>query len=76
MQQYCLRPVLTFFEGKDVKSTVHISVPLDMNDLMRRFKSGDLTKVISFLGYSYDNCCLSLRADGINIISRVKVVVN
>ena len=51
-------------------------MPLDMKELMRRFKSGDVMKVKSFLGYSHDNCRLSLRADGIEIIWRVKVVVN
>ena len=59
-----------------MKSSVHISIPSYMNDLMRSFKSGDLLKVKSFLGYSYDNCRLSLRANEIDIISRVKVVVN
>ena len=59
-----------------MKSFVHILVPSDMKELMRRFKSGDVMKVKSFLGYSHDNCRLSLRADGIEIIWRVKVVVN
>ena len=59
-----------------VKSSVDILVPSDMSELMKRFKRDDVMKVKSFLGYSYDNCRLSLRADGIEIIWRVKVVVN
>lgn len=74
--QYCFQPIFTIFEGKEVKSSVHILVPLDMNDLMRRFKRGNLMKVKSSLAYSHDNCHLLLRVDGIDIIWRVKMVVN
>lgn len=75
LEQYCLRPILFSFDGRDVMSSVHISVPLDMDELMKRFEDGDLVKMKCFLGYSYDNCWLSLRVDGIKIVSRVRVIL-
>jgi hypothetical protein len=53
-QEYlqCHGPVHTCFDGNNISSTLHVRVPTDMVDTIKRIPIGNITKPKCSLGYS------------------------
>ena len=58
----------------DSKCT-HVGIPQDKVDLVGRFGVGDTIKVRSRLGYNWCESCLLLKAEYMEIVMSVKVIV-
>jgi hypothetical protein len=59
-----------------VNSSLHISVPRELLDLLEKFNVPELIKVQCYLAYSRDNCRVILTAHRFETISRVTVAIN
>ena len=58
-----------------INSCVHIGIPEGMLELVKRFKIGEVVKIGCFMGFSRDNFSITLTAEFIEVITRVKVDV-
>ena len=59
-----------------VMSSLYIGIPADMVELVGTVGIGNSIKVKCELGYSRADACLYLMAQSIEIITKVKIVVN
>lgn len=67
--------MLSIFDGDMVSSCLHVCIPEDKLELMRRFDAGEIVKVQCFLGYNRNNCCVTLTVVAIELVTNVRVVV-
>lgn len=72
---FCTRPVMNVFDGDMVRSCLHVCIPEEMLELVKRFEIGEIVKVEVSLGYSRENCSVTLTAAAIELVSKVKVLV-
>jgi hypothetical protein len=59
-----------------VNSSLHICIPLELLDWLKRFDVAEIIKVQCYLAYSRDDYRIFLTAHGFETISRVTVTVN
>lgn len=55
---------------------LHILIPIQMWSTVKRLDVGDLVKVQCFLAYSGVECCIYFTAEAVEVISKVKIVVD
>lgn len=74
-QNHCDGPVTSCFHGDTVTSTLHVSIPDDLVELMEFFTTGNMIKIKCRMGYSYTDRCFRLTVQDMEKISSVEVVV-
>lgn len=67
--------MINCFEEHIVTSHLHVSIPADMVDLIKKFEVRETVKIKCNMGYSHDHHSLLLSAKTIEMVLSVKIVV-
>jgi len=68
--------VVTLFERERVMSTLHIGIPSCLSQGVKEYEDGETVKIKCFLNYCRYDSSVALEAEGMEVISTVKVVAN